>query len=239
MSGDAVIGTVAAVWRYPVKSLRGEALDDSVPIGARGFSGDRRFALRDRHGQLGSGKTTRRFRRIDGLLGFAARYDGERVLLRFPDGREIAGDDPGLDAALAAALGVEVTLVEAGRVWHMDAAPVHLVTTASLRWLQAALPESAVDPRRFRPNLILDVAGTGLVEREWIGRVLQIGRELRLKIGWETERCVMITLPQAELGADAALSRHLAQVNGHCFGVYADVAVPGSVQAGAAVRLAG
>ena len=59
--------TVVELWRYPVKSLPGEAMDE-VEVEERGVVGDRLYAVTDRQGKLGSGKTSRRFRRLDGAL---------------------------------------------------------------------------------------------------------------------------------------------------------------------------
>lgn len=233
------VGTVAALWRYPVKSMLGERLT-SAAFAARGLVGDRLLALHDSEGKLGSGKTTRRFRRIDGLFAFRARYDAAGMaVVTLPDGREMREDEPAIHQALTRALGVDVSLAREGRVWHMDGAPVHLLTTASLAWLQRALPASAIDARRFRPNLVVAVPGEAAVEQQWLGRVLRIGDRLRLKIGWATERCAMITLPQEELGADPAVSRVLAQINEHCLGVYAHVLKPALVQLGDPVALEG
>jgi uncharacterized protein len=58
------------LWRYPVKSLLGERLQ-AIEVEARGLQGDRRFAVTDRHGKIGSGKTTRRFRLLPGLSTYA------------------------------------------------------------------------------------------------------------------------------------------------------------------------
>jgi len=63
-------GTVARPWRYPVKSMLGEECDH-LDVDQRGAEGDRLFAVRDADGKFGSGKTTRRFRKTDGLFGFA------------------------------------------------------------------------------------------------------------------------------------------------------------------------
>jgi hypothetical protein len=70
------VGRVGRLWRYPVKSMRGEECRE-IEVGARGFEGDRVFALQDAAGKLGSGKDTRRFRNLDGLLAFCARYGGD------------------------------------------------------------------------------------------------------------------------------------------------------------------
>ena len=67
-----MIATVVELWRYPVKSLLGEELDQ-VEMEERGVVGDRLYAVTDREGKLGSGKTTTRFRRLDGLFELRAR----------------------------------------------------------------------------------------------------------------------------------------------------------------------
>ena len=62
-----MFATVAELWRYPVKSLLGEQLQE-VQVEERGVVGDRLYAVTDRRGKLGSGKTSRRFRRLEGLF---------------------------------------------------------------------------------------------------------------------------------------------------------------------------
>ncbi len=64
---------VEQVWRYPVKSLGGERIESSL-ADAAGMLGDRLWAVQDSDGKLGSGKNTRRFKRISGLLDLSARY---------------------------------------------------------------------------------------------------------------------------------------------------------------------
>ena len=108
------LGIVARLWRYPVKSMGGEQCE-SLDVNARGVEGDRLFALSDPNGKFGSGKNTRRFRRIDGLFGFQAVYEGDIPAILFPDGRTMRGDHPDIHATLSNTLGQPVTLVrEAG-----------------------------------------------------------------------------------------------------------------------------
>lgn len=150
------LGELAALRRYPVKSVGGEARE-LLRLEARGVRGDRAWALRDARGKLGSGKTTRRFRFFDGLLEFAATLhdaaddEGERgtsapltesgpPMLRFPDGRVFAAGDPAGDAALSAWFGEPLVLASETDVPHLDAGPVHLLTSSSLAWLRRMLP---------------------------------------------------------------------------------------------------
>ena len=223
--------TVAALWRYPVKSMLGERCQ-SLALTARGVEGDRLYAIRDADGKFGSGKSTRRFRRIEGLFTFHAVYDGDVPVIAFPDGRRLRGDDGSVHGALSAALGQPVTLAREAAISHMDAGPVHLLTTASLAWLRSLLPAARLDERRFRPNVLVDVPGASPIEREWLGRTVAVGDEVRLVVHDMTERCVMVSLAQSELPGDPAILRTLAQDAGLAFGVYADVVAPGRISVG-------
>lgn len=234
MSGTPQVGVVATLWRYPVKSMLGEECRE-LELEARGFRGDRLFAVQDAEGKLGSGKNTRRFRRIDGLPGCSARHAGEWPEIAFPDGRRVRGDDPRVHDALSAALGTAVTLVREARIPHFDDGAVHLVTTAALEWLRARLPGSQIDGRRFRPNIVVSAAGAGQPEQSWVGRTLRIGDEVVLRVTSPTERCRMTTLAQGDLPEDVKVLRRLAEDAQAQFGVYAQVVKPGRIAAGDAV----
>ncbi|HEX4194475.1 MAG TPA: MOSC N-terminal beta barrel domain-containing protein, partial [Stellaceae bacterium] len=189
------LGHIAELWRYPVKSMRGEALQ-SLAVDQHGVIGDRYFALKDGTGRLGSGKTTRRFRQIEGLLDFTAVTENGAVIIRFPDGRAMRADDPALNAVLTAACGIEISVEseDQDKIMHRDSAPLHLLTEASIVWLRERLPNVAIDARRFRPNIVIaGVAATGLHEQEWLGRTIAIGDTLIVKAKEATVRCVMTT----------------------------------------------
>ena len=118
-----------------------------------------------------------------------------------------------------------------------DLAVVHLLTTATLETLQKLYPQGHFDVRRFRPNLVVQVADgqTGFVENQWIGKTLQIGDELQVEITRPCPRCVMTTLPQRDLPKDTGILRTAAQHNGANVGVYASVLRGGEVRKGDAV----
>jgi hypothetical protein len=230
------LGHIAALWRYPVKSMRGESVP-RLTVDARGVVGDRFFALRDSTGKLGSGKTNKRFRQIEGLLDFVATTVDGAVVIRFPDGRAMAAADPAIDRALSAACGIDVVLERETDAPHRDSSPLHLLSEASLAWLRDRLPDAAIDQRRFRPNLVVALAAAdGQVEQSWIGRSIAVGDTLVIKIAEPTVRCVMVTQPQAELGAAPLILRRLTRDNDASFGVYAEVLRPGSVHCGDALR---
>lgn len=224
--------TVATLWRYPVKSMLGEACDE-VELNSRGVRGDRQFAVRSADGKLGSGKNSRRHRHIEGLFTFSARYVGDLPEIAFPDGRQMRGDDPQIDGALSEALKLPVTLAREDGVMHFDDSPIHLVSTASLRWLQSRLPQSRVDERRFRPNITVS---SDERELSWVGRTLCIG-DVELRVTAPTGRCGMTTFQQTDLPFDPKILRCIAQEAGEDFGVYAEVLQPGRVSRGDPVTL--
>lgn len=224
---------VASLRRYPVKSLVGESLEVADVV-QRGLRGDRLWAVVDEDGKLGSGKSSRRFRKMEGLLDLVASYDGDVPLVRFPDGRVIRGDDPEIDAAVSEHVGRPVALAREGEVSHFDDGPVHLVTTASLRAVEQRLGEP-VDPRRFRPNLVVDTGDlAGMVEDTWLGRRVAVG-EVVLEVTDRMPRCVMVNLPQIGLGATRVLDV-VGELNDAHLGVLATVVTPGRVRVGDPVR---
>jgi uncharacterized protein YcbX len=160
------------------------------------------------------------------------------VEIALPDGRRVCGDDPAVHEALSAALGVGVALVREAGVSHLDAGPVHLVTTAALARVRDLLLETDVDDRRFRPNLVVEVPETaGFVEDGWVGWQLAIG-SARLLVTERTDRCVMTNAAQEDLTYDSRVLKAISAANELFFGVCADVVHPGTVRTGDPVHLA-
>ena len=233
---SVVGGRLAGIRRYPVKSLTGEELDH-VDVETRGLAGDRLWSLRDPDGKLGSGKSSSRFRRMEGLLDLVARYDGDVPVIELPDGRAVRGDDPAVHEAMSSYVGRPVTLEREGAVSHFDDGPVHLVTTSSLATL-ARHHGQQVDVRRFRPNLLLDTSDAdGFVEQGWLGRRVAVGDAVMLEVVAPMPRCVMVTQAQRDLPPDDGLLRRVTDVAGMNLGVLAEVVATGRVAVGDAVRL--
>jgi uncharacterized protein YcbX len=218
-----------------VKSVLGEELDEAV-LDGRGLVGDRNWAVYTADGAIGSGKTSQRFRRVDGLLGLRASLPGDTPELHLPDGRSVVVDDPSADHLLGEVLGRPVTLRPETRVPHHDGSAVHLVTTAALRALAADLG-GPVDRVRFRANLLLDVGGIGYVEDSWTGRDLAIGDEVVLGVEGGMPRCVMVDAAHGDLPADGRILTTLGRTHDVDFGVAAVVVRGGRICRGDPVRL--
>jgi uncharacterized protein YcbX len=246
---STAIGTVTALWRYPVKSLRGEALARTA-VGMHGVPGDRAWALRDaRDGRILSAKKTA------ALLGWRSGYpDGPSRPARIDlgDGRAIRTDEANAASVLSESLGRTVELCgpddprpdrhvewedeltfDAPPGAYVDLAPLHVLTTASLRAIGALRPESRFDARRFRPNVLVDCgAREGFVEDELEGKTIAIGDSVRLRVLMSTIRCALTTRPQEELPADPAVLRTIVEKHAGNLGLYATVEAEGQVRLG-------
>ena len=116
---------------------------------------------------------------------------------------------------------------------HVDAYPLMLMTTSSLRALADALPDSNPDVRRFRPNLVIDTGdAAGHPEFDWVGREVRIGGT-RLQITAACPRCVMITREvDADIPVDRAILRHVVRDLNQNVGVYATIIEGGPINVG-------
>lgn len=247
---------VVGMWRHPVKSLQGERLLSSL-LEPSGLAGDRQWGIRDEV----TGRILTARRRPE-LLGASAAYDGDVPVITLPDGRTTFGAGHETDALLSDWLGQRVSLVASageagGRAeffadstddtseaieWTMpegrfvDAAPLLVLTSASLRTGERLHPEGVWDPRRFRPNVLVDAEGSGWLEDSWVGGRLRIGGAV-LRPAQGCVRCTMVTRAQPGLEHDVEIFRTLAREHGGLFGVWSEVVVPGSVVVGDAVEV--
>jgi uncharacterized protein YcbX len=123
-----------------------------------------------------------------------------------------------------------------------DFAPVHVITTSTLRRLAALNPRGVGEAERYRPNLVIDTSGDGFPEAEWTGTELRVGAELVLRVVASTPRCAVPTLAHGDLPRDPAALRTLSEhhripaMPGRapepCAGVYALVERPGRIEPG-------
>ncbi|MGW0884240.1 MOSC domain-containing protein [Streptomyces sp. NPDC002671] len=122
-----------------------------------------------------------------------------------------------------------------------DFGRVHLVTTSALAQLREAYPAGDFDPRRFRPNLVVETGqGPGFPEDTWPGARLRVG-EVLFRAVVPTPRCVIPTLGHDELPPDPGIMRTVAREHRvpvlalgrlSCVGVYLDVLEPGTLRVG-------
>jgi uncharacterized protein YcbX len=121
-----------------------------------------------------------------------------------------------------------------------DSASLHVVASGTLTHLRTLIgPDAQVDPRRFRPNMV--VATTpgveGFLEDDWLEGTLAVGESVRLVQLRPTLRCVMTTHPQADLRRDLRILRAAVQHHHDHVGVWTSIGTPGTVRVGDAVVL--
>lgn len=269
---SASLGSVVALWRYPVKSMLGEELN-AGHITQRGLLGDRAYALVDRStGKVVSAKNPRKWAR---LFEFRAAFvepprSSEKlppVRITLPNGITATTVQDDLEQLLSQVLGREVTLATTApetpsleEYWpdldglahretvtdesmpagtFFDLAAIHVLTTATIDRLRELYPQGRFEVRRFRPNIVVELASgeKGFLENDWIGRTLALGDEVRLSVTGPCPRCVMTTLPQADLPRDPGILRTAAQQNQVNVGVYASVVQGGVIRRSDPVRL--
>ena len=266
------LGSVASLWRYPVKSMMGEELN-AIEVTERGLLGDRAYALVDSSdGKAATAKNPRKWPRLFDFRAtfveparLAAKLPAVRIAL--PDGTLVTSDQGDISQILSKALNREVTFrvasrgaVNAEEYWpdmegldhrdtvtdftlpagtFFDVAMVHLLTTATLDRLRELYPQGRFEVRRFRPNIVVQLASgeKGFAENAWIARTLAIGTAVRLNITGPCGRCVMTTLAQGDLPRDPGILRTAAQYNQVNVGVYAAVVRGGTIRRGDPVRL--
>jgi uncharacterized protein YcbX len=223
-------GRVVGLWRYPVKSLGGEEAA-TFELDGRGLVADRLWGLVDPVGKIASGKWTRRFRRVPGLLLHRARLGEDGLpLLDLADGRTARLED----AVAEELAGPGWRFAREGSVSHFDAGAVHLLTTATLAGIGAAAGED-VEVERLRPNVLVDAGDER--EESWIGRRIVVGA-VELEVVGPAPRCVMVNEAQPGLPRRRTLLRTIGRWNAVNAGVYASVVRPGCISLGDAVRIA-
>ncbi len=260
----SIIGTVESVWRYPVKSMRGEELDEMF-AGFPGVYGDRLFAFKSSASPKGFPYLTAReqremlqyrprFRQPDmaahpvnwaeaenmppGVNPVSADPTELMVDVETPGGETLAIDDPALIDRLRHGIDEKhhLTLLRSERAMT-DCRPVSIFSLQSARQL-AEETGAAVDKRRFRANVYVDLASAnGFAENDFVGRSLRIGPKVIVSILERDPRCMMITLNPDTGAITPALLKKVAQAHDGMAGIYGAVLVEGLIHKGDTVEL--
>jgi uncharacterized protein YcbX len=257
-----VIGTIESLWRYPVKSMRGEHCA-ALYAGFAGVYGDRLYAFRNDAAPKVFPYLTGRDKAE--ILLYAARFrdpeqavapplvaeleklgigvtpiypgtDDLAVEVTTPSGQVFAVDDPALLAELAGGRAGVLSLLRSDRALT-DCRPVSLISVQTVAALGAELGR-ALDKLRFRANLYADFGGAGgFAEDALVGRRLKIGDRAVVAITERDGRCAMIGIDPHTAERDAAIPRQVVQAHDGKAGVYGAVLTEGLVRAGDAIVL--
>lgn len=260
----SILGKVESIWRYPVKSMRGETLQEAF-VGFAGVYGDRVFAIKSSAGETGfpylTGREHRemllyqpRFRDLlkaakppnlnaaeqlePGLTSVYADMDDLGLDVVTPMGEVMDIDAPELIDMLCQRLGngAELSLLRSHRSLT-DCRPVSLISIQTVERLTEECG-AVIDKRQFRANVYLDLdAASGFAEDEFVGKTLGIGPKTVISILERDPRCAMITLDPETAKANPTALRHVTRKRGGMAGVYAAVLVEGMIQSGDEIRL--
>jgi uncharacterized protein YcbX len=258
----SVIGKVDSLWRYPVKSMRGEELDEAF-ASYSGIYGDRVFAFKSSANQKGFPYFTARDQRK--LLQYRPRFrypdkaarpinliEAESknanplladladlvVDVETPNGQKLSIDEPVLIDMLRADINPkhQLTLMQSQRAMT-DCRPVSIFSLQSVNQL-AEETGTPLDKRRFRANIFVDLTSAeGFAENELVGRSVRIGPKAVIAILERDSRCVIITLDPDTGEQTPAILKKVAQAHDGMAGVYGAVMVEGMLHKGDSVEL--
>ena len=257
-------GTVHSLWRYPVKSMRGEELETAF-LGFSGVYGDRVFAFTRSGGPGGfpwlTGREqaamllySPRFQHtaeaegptnlpeaeeiVPGVTPLYADPDELAIVVETPSGERLAVDDPKLLDLLRDDLDGEqaISLKRADRSMT-DCRPLSLFSIQTGRQLGQEMGAD-LDLRRFRANIYLDLdSSSGFSEDEFVGRKLGIGSKAVVSILERDPRCKMICLDPDTAEQNPEVLKQVGRGHDGKCGVYGAVLVEGTVRQGDPVRL--
>jgi uncharacterized protein YcbX len=231
------VGRVAGLWRYPVKSMAAEPLEQ-VEVSWQGVAGDRRWAF-VRPGLERSGFPWLTIRELPAMRHYRPAFaepedpNGSPTIVHTPSGAALEVVDP----ALAAELGEGVRVIKSN-VGLFDTFPLSLITTRTIADLQALVGTgTTLVTQRFRPNLLVEATDEApFPEDAWVGSVLRVGA-MTMRVDKRDQRCVMVNVDPETDERDPAILRAIAQQRETCLGVYGTTVEPGQVAVGDPVVL--
>jgi len=237
------IGTIRALYRYPVKSFAGESVQASV-IERYGLYGDRSHAFVDETKEGWDSFYTAR--KLPKMLGYKAKLVGEysgvqtpEISIEAPDGRLFQWNEALLEEIQPYAkqkLSMKSYDPQSSELMGVDAASILIITNTTLLQLEE-LWGKKLDHRRFRANVVVTLDDDSQDEGNWIGKRLIMGNT-ELQVDEYCERCSMITIDPDTLERDSSLIKKVNEEMNLRFGMYAAVIQPGEVKIGDRLYLA-
>lgn len=226
---DAVsVGRIAGLWRYPVKSMGAEALQETE-VGWHGLPGDRRWAF-VRNNMERSSFPWLTLREVPSMAQYIPSFcepdnpDTSRTVVKTPTGVLLDVTDPVLGAELGQG-GARVIKHARG---IFDTFPLSLITTQTISRLGEIVGEE-LDVQRFRPNILVDATGDEPFQEDgWVGHVLRFGGA-RMRVDKRDGRCVVITVDPATAKRSPSILRAVRQERQGSLGVYGTTVSPGAV----------
>ena len=235
------IGQVEAIFRYPVKSMRGEQLE-VAELGWHGLDGDRRLAFRKIDDRTGFPWLTAT--KLPDLLLFAPhREDGAQGELpthvRTPDDKmmPIFGEDLAIEIGRRCGTPVQMMQLRQG---IFDEASISVIASNTVREIER-LAERSLDVRRFRPNVVVrSQRSIPFEEDEWLGGVLSFGESDNapaISVTMRDLRCSMVNLDPDSASRAPEVMKAIVRVHQNTAGIYGTVTRIGRLEVGQTIFL--
>ncbi|MGA9965247.1 MAG: MOSC N-terminal beta barrel domain-containing protein [Terriglobales bacterium] len=248
------IGQVEAIFRYPVKSMRGEALE-AANLGWHGLEGDRRLAFRriDNH----SGFPWLSASKLPDLLLFTprrregdSREDGDQEDLpphiRTPDGEEMPVFGEELAGEVGRRYGAPVQMMQL-KHGIFDEASISVIASDTVREIARLAGRSfdvqSLDIRRFRPNVVVRLLRpVPFQEDEWLGGELSFGKKddddaPAIAVTMRDVRCSMLNLDPDSATPAPEVLKAVVRVHQNTAGIYGAVTRIGRLALGQTIFL--
>jgi len=236
------IGHVEAIFRYPVKSMGGERLEEAN-LGWYGLEGDRRLAFRRMGNHSGMPWLTAS--KLPDLVLFAPqrREDGAHgdvpTHVRTPDGQEMPVFGEDLAAEVGRRYGAPVEMMQL-RHGIFDEASISVIASDTVREI-GRLAGRSLDVRRFRPNVVVrSLRSVPFQEDEWLGGVLSFGEgddAPAITVTMRDERCSMVNLDPDSASPAPEVMKAVVRVHQNTAGIYGVVTRIGRLAVGQTVLL--
>lgn len=236
------IGRVEAVFRYPVKSMRGEALD-AASLGWHGIDGDRRLALRliEQRGAFPwlTASKLPDLVRFTPQRGDGGSDDALPTHVRTPEGEdlELFGDALAADVGRRHGAPVQMMQLKHG---IFDDATVSVITSETVGEI-GRLAANRPDVRRFRPNIVVrSLRAVAFEEDEWLGGVLTFGDAQdapAVAVTMHDVRCAMVNIDPDSGSLSPEVLKAVVRANQNNAGIYGTVTRIGRVAVGQTVLL--
>lgn len=232
------LGTIAAIFRYPVKSMRGQAMDHAM-MGWHGIEGDRRFSLRRTTFRGGFPWLTAG--KLPELLNFTPHgsKDDLPTHVRTPEGEDLDILGEALNADISRRYGEPVEMM---RLNHgiFDEAAISVIAASTVEEV-CRLADRPGDVRRFRPNILLRTTRNIPFEEDaWVGGRLVFGEGPEaptMGVTMRDPRCVMINFDPDATTRSPGLMKAVVRANDSNAGIYGTVMRAGRIAIGQTVVL--
>ncbi len=236
------VGIIKEIFVYPVKSMRGISVQRAT-LGWNGLDGDRRFAFLDRSNKTGFPYLTGR--EFNKLILYQPYFTDQnnlkasKVMVRTPEGEGYEVSDPLLLKEISKESKKGLDLLHLWR-GNFDSTAISLITANTISQIGEGVGQK-LDPRRFRPNILIEVVGNSHYPEDlWVGKVLIFGERedsALVSVNKKDKRCVMITLDPETSVSDPEILKFVAKNHENCAGVYGSCEKFGTIEVGDSVYL--